>query len=68
MATMTTISRLAEEMEMSPNTLYALARRDDDPLPLRTLKGMKRSSALVVDDWLAWYERNTDLFKEVQHG
>jgi len=68
MATMTTVSKLAEEMGVSKRMLYELARRDTDPLPLRTLRGMKRSSAIAVDEWLEWFARNSDPFKEVNHG
>ncbi len=68
MAVMVTVSQLAEEMGMKKSTLYGLARREHDPLPLRTLKGNKRSSCMSVDSWLEWWERNSDLFKEVPHG
>lgn len=68
MAVMVTIPKLAEEMGISKNTLYSLARREHDPLPLRTLDGHKRSSCMVVDEWVEWFERNSTLFKEVRHG
>ena len=64
---MVTVGDLADQMHVKASTLYELARRDDDPLPLRTLKGMKRSSAMLVEEWMEWYVRNTDLFKEVSH-
>lgn len=63
-----TVSDLAEQMGVKTNTLYALARRDEDPLPLRTLNGFKRSSSMLVSEWEEWFERNTELFREVQHG
>ena len=65
---MVTVMDLAEQMHVDANTLYAFARRDDDPMPLRTLHGFKRSSAMLVSDWAEWYERNSELFREVKHG
>lgn len=65
---MVTVSDLAEQVHMKPHTLYEFARREVDPMPLRTLKGYKRSSAMVVTEFVEWYERNSDLFKEVSHG
>ena len=64
---MVTIADLAEQMHMKTDTLYELARRDDDPLPLRTMNGFKRSSSVVVSEWIAWFERNSSLFKETRH-
>lgn len=63
-----TVSDLAEQMGVKTSTLYALARRDDDPLPLRTLNGFKRSSSMLVEEWEEWFQRNSELFREVQHG
>lgn len=64
---MVTVADLAAQMHVQPYRLYQLAKREDDPLPLRTMRGMKRSSAVVVSEWLDWWERNTTEFKEVQH-
>lgn len=66
MPVMVTVADLAEQMHMDKHNFYEWARRDDDPLPLRTVKGMRKSSCISVADWLSWWERNTDLFKEVQ--
>ena len=68
MAVMVTVSQLAEEMGMKKSTLYELARRENDPLPLRTLHGHKRSSSMLVSSWEEWFVRNSELFKEVPHG
>jgi len=68
MAVMVTIRQLSEETGLKRSTLYELARREEDPLPLRTLKGHKRTSCMSVRDWLEWFDRNSDLFKEVEHG
>ena len=67
MAVMVTVSQLAEEMGMKKSTLYGLARRENDPLPLRTLHGFKRSSVILVSDLEEWLVRNSDFFKEVKH-
>lgn len=66
MAVMVTVSDLAEQMHVKKNRIYEWARREEDPLPLRTMDGMTRSSALVVEEWVAWYKRNSRLFKEVE--
>ena len=65
---MVTVSDLAEQMHMSTDTLYELARREEDPMPLRTIRGMKRSSSMLVSELEEWYVRNSDMFKEVSHG
>ncbi len=64
---MVTVADLAAQMHMKTETLYQFAKREVDPLPLRTLNGFKRSSAMLVSSWVEWYERNSELFKEVQH-
>lgn len=66
MPVMVTVSDLAKQMHVSKNRFYEWARRDEDPLPLRTAGDGKRTSALVVSDWLAWWERNSELFKEAR--
>ena len=65
---MVTVPDLAEQMHVRQGRLYELARRADDPLPLRTQDGMKRSSAILVSDWKEWWKRNSKVFKEVTHG
>ena len=66
MPVMVTVADLAKQMHIDKHKFYELARRDDDPLPLRTMDGMRRSSCMRVDEWLAWFERNSKLFREVQ--
>ena len=65
---MVTIADLAAQMHMKRERLYEYAKRDDDPLPLRTLDGMQRTSAVLVSEWSEWFSRNSRLFKEVQSG
>ena len=63
-----TVGDLAEQMHVKPATLYELARRDVDPLPLRTLHGFRRSSSMLVSEWSEWFIRNSDEFKEARHA
>jgi len=65
MAVMTTVSELAQECHMDKHRFYEWARREVDPLPLRQMDGMSRSSVILVEDWVDWFKRNSRLFKEV---
>lgn len=65
---MVTVGDLADQMHVKTTTLYELARREHDPMPLRTLHGFKRSSSMLVSDFEEWFVRNSELFKEVKHG
>lgn len=67
MPVMVTVGDLAGQMHVKASTLYDLARREEDPLPLRTLDGFKRSSAMLYEEWREWFLRNSSLFKEVKH-
>lgn len=64
---MVTVADLAAQMHMKTETLYQFAKREVDPLPLRTLRGFKRSSSMLVSDWSEWYRKNSELFKDVEH-
>ena len=66
MPVMVNVGDLASQMHIDKHRFYEWAQRDDDPLPLRTINGMKRSSVMVVDEWLEWFERNSKQFKEVE--
>lgn len=66
MAVMMTVRQLSEECRMDRNRFYEWARREDDPLPLRTIDGTQRSSVIAVDDWMDWYMRNSKQFKEAK--
>lgn len=52
----------ATQMGYGRDTLYALAAREDDPLPLRSIKGM-RNGFLIVPEFDEWLKRNTELYK-----
>lgn len=67
MAVMVTVSDLAKQMHMKTSTLYELAKRKEDPLPLRTLDGFMRSSSMLYEDWREWFLRNSKQFGEVDH-
>ena len=60
---MTTIPDLARQWHKSTDTLYALAAREDDPLPVRYLPG-DRYGGVLVSEFESWLRRNTRLFKE----
>lgn len=66
MPVMVTVSDLAKQMRVDVHRFYEWARREEDPLPLRVAKGGRKSSVLVVSDWIAWWERNSELFKEAR--
>ena len=51
---MITVSELAEQMGKSVNTLYDLAKRDYDPLPLRYLAGEVKNGAILVSELEEW--------------
>ena len=60
---MTTIPDLARQWHKSADTLYALAAREDDPLPVRYLPG-DRYGGVLVSEFETWLRRNTRLFRE----
>ena len=66
MPVMVTVGDLAEQMHIDKHRLYELAKREEDPLPLRTLNGAQRSSSMLCEDWAEWFRRNSTLFKEVR--
>ena len=59
----TTVPELAREWHKSPDRLYELASRQDDPLPVRYLEG-DRYGGLLVSEFEEWLKRNTKLFDE----
>ena len=59
----TTVPDLAREWHKSTDTLYALAAREDDPLPVRYLEG-DRYGGVLVNEFESWLKRNTKLFNE----
>ena len=63
MATWTTVPDLAREGHKSADRLYELARRAEDPLPLRFIDG-DRYGVVLVDEFAAWVKRNGRLMNE----
>ena len=63
MSVMTTIPDLAKEWHKGTDTLYALASRDHDPLPVRYLDG-DRYGGVLVSEFESWLKRNSKLFSE----
>ena len=60
----TTIAELAREGHVSKDRLYELARREDDPLPLRYLDGGGRYGQVLVSEFDEWVRRNGALYNE----
>ena len=60
---MTTVPDLAREWHKSTDSLYALAARENDPLPVRYMDG-DRYGGVLVGEFEAWLKRNTRLFNE----
>jgi len=60
---LTTIPDIAREGHMSADTLYALARRDNDPFPLRYLDGA-RYGQVLISEADEWFRRNGKLANE----
>lgn len=44
--------------------IYEYAARAADPLPLRYVDGMERGGVVVVDELLAWLDRNSVAYNE----
>lgn len=60
---MTTVTELASQMHKDPAQLYAWAKRDNDPLPLRYIDG-ERYGSIVVSEFEDWFVRNSQLMSE----
>lgn len=43
---------------ISVKRVWAMARRDEDPFPLRRLIAMKRGTIVFHDELLSWMKRN----------
>ena len=59
-----TVPRLAEQMGTKPAKLRNLARREDDPLPVRYFDGQERYGFVVVGELEDWLARNTSLYAD----
>ena len=56
-----TMGPLAEQLGTRKDKLMAYARRAEDPLPLRYLDGKKRNGFVIVAEFVAWLERNSEV-------
>lgn len=63
----TTVPDMAKEGHMSPDRLYELANRKDDPFPLRYLDG-DRYGRVLVSEADEWFRRNGRLANERRSG
>ena len=54
-----TVQDLAKEGHMGPDSIYQLARREEDPLPLRYLPG-DRYGRILVSEFESWWKRNAE--------
>lgn len=54
------IQEAAALLCISRNKVYELAKRSDDPLPVRRLKGYQRSSIVIREELIEWAKRNFD--------
>ena len=52
------VYEVAELLSMSKNKVWKLARRSQDPLPMRRLPGQRRGSIAFRDELLDWAKRN----------
>lgn len=59
----TTVPDLAREGHLSADTLYELAKREDDPFPLRYLPGC-RYGQVSVSEAEEWFRRNGTLMRD----
>lgn len=60
---MTNVPSLAREWHKSKDSLYELAKREEDPLPVRFLEG-DRYGAILVSEFDEWFKRNGALMNE----
>lgn len=56
-----TMGPLAEQLGTRKDHLMVYARRAEDPLPLRYLDGKKRYGFVIVPEFVAWLERNSEV-------
>lgn len=52
------VYEVAELLSMSKNKVWKLAKRPQDPLPMRRLPGQRRGSIAFRDELLDWAKRN----------
>jgi hypothetical protein len=55
---------VAAQLGTNPATVLEYARRKEDPLPLRYIKGKRNGGFVVTADFLEWIDRNTCSYNE----
>lgn len=59
-----TTKDVAQKLGTNHATVLEYARRQEDPLPLRYIKGKSNGGFVVVEEFLEWIKRNTCMFNE----
>lgn len=67
METYLTFPELARQLGTRPDHLMPYVNRELDPLPLRFIKGKRRSGFVVVEEMNEWIERNTVHYQEKEN-
>ena len=60
----TTVPELAREGHISVDRLYELARREEDPLPLRFVGEGARYGQVLCSEMAEWVKRNSVLYRD----
>ena len=60
-----TAEEVATMLRMNESTVYALAKRDIDPLPLSRFEWKKRGAFLLREEFVDWIVRNAPLIAEI---
>ena len=55
---------IAEQLGTNHATVLQYARREDDPLPLRYIKGKRNGGFVIVSEFEDWLIRNTCSYEE----
>ena len=64
MANYLTVKDIAAEIGTNNTSVLGLASREEDPLPLRYIKGKKRTGFVIVSELNEWIDRNTCFYNE----
>lgn len=59
-----TAKEVAAQLGTNQTRMLEYARRKEDPLPLRYIKGKRNGSFVVVSEFVEWVERNTCFYQE----
>lgn len=56
--------QVAQQLGTNVSKVQEYARRTEDPLPLRYIKGKRNGGFVVVEEFVTWLERNTCPYSE----